>query len=906
MQQVPETVGPYRLERELGRGGMGVVYLARDPRLDRTVAIKALPADVAADPDRLARFQREAKVLAALNHPHIAALYGLEEAHGRQYLVLEHVAGQTLEAALRRGPLPIDEALAIGVAVAAALEAAHEQGVVHRDLKPGNIMVAPDGGVKVLDFGVARIGEAPAAGSASNSTAAPTIATPPSPRSFAPADSPTMPGVVMGTAGYMSPEQARGKTVDRRSDIFSFGCLLFEMLAGRRLFEGETVSDVLGATMHKDLDLDALPPATPPAVRYLLRRCLARDRAQRLRDIGDARLELEAALADPAGASFGMGPAPPVAPARPAAWFAARGWRALVVLVIGGLLIAAGAWSLAIRHAGGAARPPADAAFLTIPSRTSAYFRATGSRISPDGQHVFFHANPADGGPRQLWVRPLASFAARPLPETSLASGAFWSHDSRAIALHQDGKLWSVAIDGGSRRLIAQVGGNLGASWGADDVILLGRLGGGLLAVPASGGTPQVVTEPAVDRFEESHAHPRFLPDSPWFFYVGLTFPPDEAIPVRRLYAGRLGSSEQVTIGEINSPAWLAGGDRLVYVEDGSVRAAPFDVRAMRIAGAARTIADEVWYFRPTGETNLSVSRDGVLVYVPVIWDTQLTWFDRRGVRGAGVAGPSWYEQHLRISPDGRHVAVAVMDRRTSLADIWIYGLQRDTARRLTSDPRWEGTPIWSRDGATIYFSWDRDGPPDIFALRADGAGEPDPVYRSASAVFSADTSPDDASLAFWTQTAGTALQFRPLRDGGPARTLWAARGAEYGGRIAPDGAWIAYMSNETGRSQVYLASLREDGRRVQVSTQGGSFPAWGPDGRRLYYLEPTLRQEAAGTRLMEVDLGSPAAIAHPLPRLLFETRERIEAFDIAPDGARFLLQLALEDAPEIRVILNW
>lgn len=895
---IGRNLAHYQVLSAIGVGGMGEVFLARDTRLERQVAIKALPAALASDGDRLARFQREAKVLASLNHPGIAGIYGLEEVDGRQYLILEYVDGVTLLDRLRAGVVGVDEALRLARQIAEALEAAHEKGIVHRDLKPGNVMVTREGAVKVLDFGLARTQDVvePASGGVEPESATQT-------KRFPAPLSPTIPGVIMGTVGYMSPEQARGKPVDKRSDIFSFGCVLFELLSRMQPFPGPGVADYLGAVLHREPDWGVLPGAVPVRIRELLADCLAKERKQRLQDIGDARLELDRAIA-------GREWAPP--PAAPAA--AKRGRGGVAAMAGAAVLLAGAGWFAATRSAPGAAS--AAAARVMIPSRSSAYRWATGAEISPDGRLVVFSAQPASGGPTQLWVRPVDSFDARPLAEAPGGASPFWSWDSRTVAFHAEGKLWAVDVEqAGTRRLIAAEPGNMGATWGPDGVILLARPIGagpaGIVKIPAGGGTPQAVTVLDEGASEKLHLWPRFLPDGKRFFYLGINFHPGEEVRVGRLYVGRVDSPGRTAVADITSQAWFVAPGTLVYVEDGAVKAAPFDAAGLRVTGEAETVSDGVGYFRPSGRSNLSVSSGGTLVYSPPGEDQEMAWFEpARGRQGS--LGPRGSFDGMRISPDGSRVVAGVIDRRTGLCDLWVYGVERPTAARLTTDARWESAPEWSHDGSRVYFSWDKNDTPEIFSIRADGSGEVTSVYGPGSggrAWYSGSALPGGKGLLVFggVEKLGLEVRVLPLEGGGPAAPFQSSPANEYYPRASPDGRWIAFASDESGRSEVYIAPYPGPGPKVQVSS-GGSQPVWSPDGRTLYYAQVNASavSDQGPWRIMAVDLGGAEAFRlPPAPRTLLEVPDVIGDFDVGPDGKRFLLLLSPIETPAFRVILN-
>jgi len=877
-----EVLGP------LGAGAMGEVYRAKDSKLGREVAIKVLPEHFAADEERLRRFEREAKTLASLNHPNVAQIHGVDQVGDTCFLVLELVPGETLEDRLKRGPLPLEDALEVCKQIAQGLEAAHEAGVIHRDLKPANVRLTPEGQVKVLDFGLAK--PAREAGSSQSST-----------------DSvlSTESGRLLGTPTYMAPEQARGKAIDKRVDLWAFGCVLYECLAGKRAFAGESLTDVLGAVLHVQADLSALPAVTPRRVRELLERCFAKDPRQRLRDIGDARIELERALA-------GHDAAASEALARPRKTWIRISLGAIVAVLLVGL-----GWM----SAGRSARPETTAprrVSLLIPSRTSTYFWASNPVVSPDGRFVAFVARQNAATDVNLWVQPLDSFDAKPLAETTGAQNPFWSADSRSIAFHAEGKLWAVNVEqGGSRRLLAAEPYSEASSWGPDGTILLARpIGGpegtgGIYRIPSGGGKPEQLTTVDAKAFERVHQFPLFLPDGKRFLYLVVVRNPDQEVSVGHLYAGRIGSSERKLVADLTSLVRYVEPGWLVYVDDGTIKAAPFDGESLRITGEAVTIADDASYFRPTGSSPLSVASDGTLAFVTPANDQQLVWVDSAGVR-LSTLGPKGNFNSPRISPDGTRVALAVADRRTGLSDLWIYGVDRPASARLTTEASWEGSPVWSADGSIIYYGSDKNDYPEIFSIRADGSGDNRLLYGPGSGGrvwFPMCVSPDGKSLLISgiLERMNGDMRVLPLDGSTVAVPFRSTPATEAAARFSPDGRWVAYVTDESGKLEVYIAPYPGPGSKVQVS-DGGYAPVWSPASDKLYFiqLKSGVKADSDPARVMVVDLSQPASFGSPPPpTVLLENVEDIGAVEVAPDGKRFLLQLAPAETPPLRVILN-
>ena len=876
-------LGPYEILSPLGAGGMGEVYRAKDARLDREVAIKVLPEMFSRDVERVARFQREAKVLASLNHPNIAAIYGFEESEDKHFLVMELVEGETLLQRIKNGLMPVEEALGIGKQIAEALEAAHECGVIHRDLKPGNVMVKPDGTVKVLDFGLAK------AMSEDSSTTAKVTDSPTITADF------TRPGVVLGTAPYMSPEQARGRPLDKRTDIWSFGVMLYECLTGEMLFRGETATDSMGAIMHRDPDWSLLPPNTPPTVQLLMRRLLTRDRNQRLKDIGDARIEIAHAIVDPTSSALGLAAAAIEEPKR-----ARR--RLLTALALAAFSVgpAAVTWfaTASLR------RPPPATMQLAVSSNTHAYKNASAMVVSPDGASVAFAARRSAGGQRHLWVRRLDEFDARDL-NTTTSGGLFWSPDSQYIGFHADGKLWSIRADGADKRLLASVGSNEGATWNADGAIVLAGGTHGLQILRAGATSLEPLTTLNAERFETLHSYPHFLPDGNRYLYLAVTFDPEQEIRSRWLYAGDLATGEQTLIGTFSSNTWYVEPGYLVYVEDGTVKTVPFDTDRLRITGQPRILAQNASYQRYLGHAMISASRDGVVVFAPVRAQQRLVWFDKSGNRLGQVGPAATFDEQHRISPDGRTVAAGVADPRTELCDIVLYGLQRNTSRRLTVDARWEGQPAWSPDGKTVYFSTDHHGPPDVYSLEVDGGAAPQEVFSKPGAWFPTDASPDGRFLVIVGPRDAPAcgIWVAPLDGAGEPFAFNPTRGRQRRARFSPDGNRIAYFSNENGADEIHVDTFPDSTGGLQVSTNGGFSPAWSPDGKKLYFGQrPSGDRDWAVMSVEFTDSDPPA----PLPPVVLFNPGPFVGFDLAPDGDQFLLRLDPDQTPDNHVILNW
>jgi Tol biopolymer transport system component len=859
-------LGSYVLGPLIGEGGMGEVYRARDTKLDRAVAIKLLPADLTHDPDRLRRSQREARVLASLNHPNIAALFGLEDGDGLTGLVLELVPGVTLQQHLAtQGPLTLDEAVTIGRQIAAALEAAHQHGIVHRDLKPANISITPDGLVKVLDFGLARI---EATGPDGSEVAGPVTGT----------------GRILGTAAYMSPEQARGKAVDRRTDIWAFGAVLFEMLTGQRVFPGDSAADTLAAVIHGDPRLDRLPPSTPWHVRTTIDRCLQKDVRDRVHDIADARLALDGAFSVPA----------PIATA-PRSRASAR-WLVGAAFT-GALLAGAAVW--VFRASPGIAP--------TVRFRVSAPQDLGFGRfaLSPDGRNVAFTAS-SDGGLFGLWLHSFETGQSRHLERAGQVSAwMFWSPDARFIGFVTAGAIHRIAVDGTQFQPITSIEDFDGAQWTRDGAILYGRVRGGLLKVPASGGAPVAVTELDAARDETGHTSPVMLPDGRRFLYIRVSRNPERnGVFVGSLDATPAAQSTRPVLPLRTSPLLSRSPDgavHLLFVRDGTLMDQAFDTSSMTVSGSPSAIAERV--AGPTLNPQVSVAGDTIAFRAP---DTPPggvpTWFERDGRR----AGPAFATippvLFPQISPDGARLA-AIVD-----ASLWVFPLDGRPPVRLTSGG--SASPRWSPDGQSIVY--ERYGTvAGLHAIAADGSGSvpravgpPGHFHahgftaggRGVIAVFEPPGSAATWQLVQVPSSGGEAsarLGNITLPDGSASAAL------------SPDGRWLAYITNTTGNAELWVRRYPTLDAAVRISPNGAAEPVWAKNGRALFYLE--------GDRLMSVPVGpdTGARFTYEPPVMVMEKSfmraPQPPSFDVAADGRLLMLgRLPAGPSAPIEVIVNW
>ena len=815
-------LGPYEVAAPLGAGGMGEVWRAHDTRLGRDVAIKALPAAFAKDPERLARFEREAKLLASLNHPNVAGIHGLEEADGARYLVLELVEGETLSTRLGRGALPLDETLDVAKQIAAGLEAAHEKGVVHRDLKPGNVMLRPDGTVKVLDFGLAKSGTAAGAGSDVDLSRSPTMT-----------QASTEAGVILGTAAYMSPEQARGRAVDKRTDIWSFGCVVFECLSGRTPFQGETVSDLIAKILEREPDWYALPPEAPARLRDLLRRCLRKDPRERLRDIGDARLELsEATTAVPAAAGT---PAPPRrAPAWP--WLLV----AAAALVLG---LAAG------RFLGGPAKTAAPLLRFAIPTSQL----KGDARLSPDGRKVAY----ASGS--RLRIRDLQRFESAEVPGTEGATEPFWSPDSSQVGFSRDGKLWIAPLSGSSGAPLCAVlpaGGFNGGTWGKDGKIVYAGFRGGLYEVSIRGGEQRLLLAPEETEVD-FHWPDRLRDDGRVLVVAHRKAGPRPVAVVTPADGSRKNLRE---FEGLSSAAYSATGHLLLTFPEGRKRiaAVPFSDSKLEITGEPFVVAP--------GGLGPSVSDDGTLLtYITGASRSlrELVFLNRDGRAERVVGSPQLGLDFPAISPDGTSVAVVTFENEN--ADLWLQDLTRGARRRLVASPRNELFPSWSRDGRRVVYGSEGDVEPVLMEVPIDGLGVPRPFGVTG---YWPTLTPDGESVIYNRDISGQQVLWRLDSAAGakPVRLTLSPTVNEDAPSLSPDGRWLACMSDESGGTQVFVRRLADGTRKQQISLAGGTFPFWSPDGRTLYYWE--------GQTLIEVAVGAGDALKLGEPRRLFDAAD--------------------------------
>ncbi len=879
MPLAPGTqLGPYEITGQLGAGGMGEVYRARDTRLERTVAIKILPAQFSSDPVRKQRFEREAKTISSLNHPHICVLHDVGCQDGVDYLVLECVEGDSLAKRLEKGALPLEQILRFGAQIADALDKAHRSGVVHRDLKPGNIMLTP-AGVKLLDFGLAK----PAAPLASLATLTATAAR------QSPA---TEQGIIIGTFPYMSPEQIEGKELDGRSDIFSLGAVLYEMLTGQRAFPGKSQLSLASAILEKEpAPINTVKPMTPPALDHAIRTCLAKDQEARWQTARDLALELRW-IAEPSSQAE-----TPLGVRRGArAWlgWSLAGFAAVIALIFGiGYLRRAPAPQQAVR------------AFILPPEKTM--FTSVGLdggpiTVSPDGQRLAFAATD-DSGNHLLWVRPLDSASAQPLPGTEGGAWPFWSPDSRYLGFFAGGKLKKIETSAGPAETLCDALGGRGGAWSPHGTIIFApTTQSPLYLVSEAGGAAAPITKLNDSRHELSHRWPYFLPDGEHFIFFARG---DQT----GIYSGTLRSQETKFLLASESNAAYASPGYLLFWREGSLMAQPFDARRVELTGKAVPIADHVLFSAGQSFGVFSVSQNGVLgLQAGDVSGNQLSWFDRTGKQLNVISGAHDVVVGPRLSPDGRKLAVTILVLGNSQGDIWLYDLSRDVRTRFTFESGLTTAPVWSPDGSQIAFATGRQSHQGIYARASSGAGD-DVTLLEGPALFPTSWSPDGQFLAYFRTDQAAPVSRRQIwilplfGDRKPFPFLPSAFN-ERTPEFSPDGRWIAYESNESGPFQIYVAAFPGAENKVQVSPSGGLDPVWRADGKELFYIDPTGRLMAVDVKVIggRLELGTP--------RSLFQTHAASPGgppFDVSHTADRFVITTTANVNPlPYTLVINW
>src|SRR5687767_2163521 len=879
-------LGRYEIRTKLGAGGMGEVYQGRDTQLGRDVAVKVLPTTFSTDTDRLRRFEQEACAASALNHPNILVVHDIGVHDGTTYVVSELLEGETLRKRIGGTPMGQRRAIDYALQVANGLAAAHEKGIIHRDLKPDNIFITNDGRLKILDFGLAKLTQVDG--------------------NQAQTDIPTRrvdtdPGVVMGTVGYMSPEQLKGKAVDQRSDIFSFGAIFYEMLSGRRAFHRESVAETMSAILKEDPpELSDTNKTVWPALERIVNHCLAKNREERFHSARDIAFALEALSGSTTSSETAMAAALPASRHR-------DGWLPWAIAGTAVLLVAASfAWQY-FRHS----RPSevSEAMRFTIPMPDKGLVIGP-PVISPDGRRIVFRLNTEDGK-ELLWVRALGSFETRPLAGTEGATQPFWSPDSRSVGFFANTKLKRLDISGGASQTLCDAPSNMSGAWGRDGTIIFSRgIASGLYRVPAAGGTPIQLTYVDASRNEIEHIWPYFLPDGRHFIYLVRNAQPENS----SIYVGSLDSKETKSLLQVHSSTVYAPPGYLLFVRDTTLMAQPFDADTVELKGDAFPVAEQTSRNPIIGRSMFSVSENGVLVMRSggINNNAQMIWFDRAGKPFGPITAPGGYNMPA-LSPDEKTVAVSRVDLLAGTAsDIWLINLERGTQIRLTDDPAGDTFPSWSATGDRITFVSNRNGQNSIYVKVSNGSAVEQPLVSSAELKWNPSFSPDGKFIIYaqLNPKTNTDLYLVSTSDK-KVEPFWQTNFIEAQPRVSPNGRWVAYVSNETGQFEVYVQTFPITGSKLLVSIGGGSQPQWRADGRELYYYAPSRKLMA-----VEVD-GDGPTFTVGTARPLFDIRVFGTVDQSFPgngyytptrNGSRFLVP-SLPETPErqqINVILNW
>jgi eukaryotic-like serine/threonine-protein kinase len=878
MPLAPGThLGPYEITEPLGSGGMGEVYRARDTRLERTVAIKILPRELSNDPIRKQRFEREAKTISNLNHPHICVLHDVGHQDGMDYLVMECVEGETLAKRLEKGSLPLEQVLKFGAQIAEALDKAHRSGIVHRDLKPGNIMLTP-GGAKLLDFGLAK--PAVALASAATLTAVRTAPV-------------TEEGTIVGTFQYMSPEQVEGKEVDGRSDIFSLGAMLYEMVTGKLAFEGKSQLSVASAILEKEPEpISVVKPMTPRALYHAVKKCLAKLPDERWQSASDLASELKW-IGETGSQAVDAAPRERSGKTKErVAWLiTCASVLALIVVVI--------SWRNSM--------PPAQLMHFYASMR----FPARDVAFSPNGHTVAVIAYEESGreivGTRNgIWIYELGSEGGRSLDDTEGASYPFWSPDGGSLAFFADGKLKKLELSGGRAQIICDAPSGRGGAWNKDGVIIFtpdARAGVGLYRVAASGGTVTPTSKLDTSRGELSHRWPMFLPDGTHYLYMAANFAGQKGVDA--IFVGSLDSNEKHFVVETAANAAYAAPGYLLFYRDKALLAQRFDLKRFALTGEPTTILNDIQYQPQVKRALFGASGNGLLVAQSGsgVALSQLVWFDRQGKELGALGKPDVYGNVL-IAPNGKSAAVSMTDIASQNTDVWTYDLQLDHAKRLTFDPSADSVPIWSPDAARLVFASNRLSFNDLYVKNSDGAQEEKSIVHDDIDKFPNDWSRDGKYILY---TRHTDLWFVNLLDLKKSLFL-KAPSLLRNGQFSPDGKWVAYASNETGKWEIYVTSFPEPRGKWQVSVGGGEQPRWQSDGRELFYL-------SSDSKMMAVPVTTGANFEARTPVALFQATPRqpipifdLFVYDVSRDGQRFLIntQVKQPESAPMSIVLNW
>lgn len=891
---IGKKLAHYEVTAHIGAGGMGEVVRARDTKLGRDVALKILPASVAEDAERLARFQREAQLLASLNHPNIAAIHGVEHAEGVRFLVMELADGQDLEVRLRDGALPVDDAIGIARGIAEGLEEAHERGVVHRDLKPANVMVSDAGKVKILDFGLARAYSGAPLDEGSPALS-PTITA-----------AMTSAGTVLGSAAYMSPEQAKGREVDRRTDIWAFGVILYEMITGKRLFEGETVSETMAAVLKDPIDLDALPSHVPAAIVSLLGRCLERDPLQRLRDIGEARIHL-----DPSAATKVLSGSQPQAsveetPARRVSWLPWALFAAAAIAAVG----------LGLRPAGVASKAEGDEVVrrFSIEIPEGAAFHLSGANpgpitLSPDGTRAVFTARDGTGA-QSLWIRHFSRATAEALPGTEGGQYPFWSPDGKSVAYYSESELRILDLESRTNRALTSTASGKGGAWLSDGTILFTR--GPVNPIERfdlTTGDVEVLTDLEAEPAANSHRHPRDLGNGKNFLFATRTLERSNEAPVA-IMIGNLDGGPPSVLLHADGQAEFANG-HILYGLSGKLYARPFDTDALEFTGPPVLISEGVGLIPGAALTLLSASRNGTLAFHPGERTTLLallSWFDMEGGALGPMGDPAGFGS-FAISPDGRQVAYSSFDNRLGTGDLFVHDLETGVRTRLTFDAIDEQFPVWSPDGGSIFYLASEPGTNEIRRMEPEGRGDPEVILADETVNTLDDISPDGRFLTYSTEptsSSATRSFIYPVDGSGPAVSVDEPSTVVRNAKFSPDGRWIAYAINDAGGWRLYVKTNPPGSRKWEVSRRQAFWYDWHPDGGRILH-----QWDNADVFETPVDLSGTSPSFGPTVVAIENVQaplSQLHQFHVHPDGQRILVSTSdnMDDERPARVVLGW
>jgi len=883
------SLGRYEIRSKIGAGGMGDVYLAQDTKLNRKVAIKVLPTAFSQEPDRMRRFDQEAQAASALNHPNILTVYDVGAHDGTAYVVSELLEGDTLRQRMSGGALAPRRAIDYALQIAHGLAAAHEKGIIHRDLKPDNIFITKDGRVKILDFGIAKL--TGASDTELSQTGIPTRRVD------------TDPGKVMGTVGYMSPEQVKGRTVDQRADIFSFGALLYEMLSGRRAFHFESAAETMSAILKEDPpELSETNQRISPALERLVHHCLEKNPEERFHSASDLAFALEAVSESTPISSETVAAVSSTSLSekliKHLPWVVASA-LGLVLLITIALLISADRQT--------SSRANVFRASINQPENAS-FLPRSQFAVSPDGLRVVIVVRPP-GGKQLLWVRTLGSFQAQPLAGTENATFPFWSPDNRFIGFFALSKLKKIDLGGGPPQTICDAPNGRGGTWNRDGVIVFARDNySPLFRVAASGGTPVQVTKLDEPTLQATHRWPWFLPDGKHFLFRSGATSAAFQKENNGIYLGSLDSTDQKLILHVDTmPAYASG--YLLFVRENTLMAQPFDERTFQLTGEPMPVAEQVQFDFSLSRSAFSVSQNGILVAQTgnVLADRELLWYDRNGKPTGSIGGPALYSQ-AKLSNDGKRLVVALFDLQAGSPDLWTYELSRDVPVRFTFDPDFDAYPIWSPDGSSIVWASNRKGHYDLYQKVASGAGSDEILFESDENKYSTSWSADGRYIAFNSTNirgnTGSDIWVLPMFGDRKAFPFLQTPANEVDAQFSPDGRWIAYVSDESGMNQVYIAPFPAAGGKWQVSRGGGTEPRWRGDGKEIFFVSldykiTAVTINAKGANL-EVGSAEPLFDIHPANPPGYH-------YDVTSDGKRFLVDTTKEgNATPLALIVNW